>query len=68
MRVLWLGAGLLLLSACAQDTSKLAVLPAVYCYHTIGWADCYDAPQESQTTRLISYYGPAPQNRGFVGR
>jgi hypothetical protein len=52
----------------AQDTSPQP-LQAVYCYNNLGHSpDCYDVPLEPEARRLMGYYGPAPQVRGFYGR
>lgn len=80
VRVLLMLAGLPLLTGCnaaffsdgnpgshASDYN-VAQIPPVYCYNTLGEADCYDEPRETEAYRLINYVGPAPANRGFVGR
>ena len=44
-------------------------LQAVYCYNNLGHSpDCYDVPLEPEARRLMQYYGPDPQVRGFYGR
>ena len=44
-------------------------LQAVYCYNNLGHSpDCYDVPIEPEARRLMEYYGPAPQVRGYYGR
>jgi hypothetical protein len=73
MRGLLVLAGLaLVLGGCARparDTpAQVVVLPAVYCYHTLGDADCYEVPLDSEVRRLVNYYGPTPAVRGFSGR
>lgn len=34
--------------------------PPLYCYQTIGYPDCYQAPLPGQQSRLISAYLPKP--------
>jgi hypothetical protein len=42
---------------------------AVYCYNNLGHSpDCYDVPLEPEARRLMEYYGPAPEVRGYYGR
>lgn len=44
-------------------------VPTVYCYHTMTESpDCYDVPIEPEVRRLMGYYGPDPETRGFFGR
>lgn len=44
-------------------------LQAVYCYNNLGHSpDCYDVPIEADARRLLNYYGPDPQVRGYYGR
>jgi hypothetical protein len=44
-------------------------VPAVYCYQNLTQSpDCYDVPLEPEARRLMGYYGPDPQTRGFFGR
>ncbi len=32
----------------------------VYCYQSLGSADCYRTPHRRDDARLVNYYGPAP--------
>ncbi len=34
--------------------------PAVYCYRTLGDADCHKRPVPGAEERLVNYYGPPP--------
>jgi len=34
--------------------------PPIYCYRTIGDADCYKEPLPGAERRLVNYYGPPP--------
>jgi hypothetical protein len=36
--------------------------PPVYCYRTIGDADCYARPLAGAERRLVNYYGPPPDD------
>ncbi|MEP4379731.1 MAG: hypothetical protein ABJ215_00795 [Alphaproteobacteria bacterium] len=42
-----------------EDEAPLPVVP-VYCYDTIGAADCYEAPLEGAGNRLRGFEGPPP--------
>jgi len=64
--LLLLGALGALVAACSKPEPP--VLPAVYCYHTLGRADCYDVPQESEVRRMVGYDGPPPIVRGSAGQ
>ncbi len=44
-----------------EDDAPVPVVVPVYCYDTIGTADCYDAPLEGAANRLRGYEGPPPQ-------
>lgn len=73
MRALLLLAGsAFVLGGCARPAEDLpaqvVVLPATYCYHTLGKPDCYEVPLDSEVRRLISYFGPQPGIRGTSGR
>jgi hypothetical protein len=51
------------------QTPPSQAVPAVYCYHNMTESpDCYDVPLEPEVRRLMGYYGPDPQNRGYFGR
>lgn len=39
-------------------------IPTVYCYATLGQADCFDRPLKGQSYRLINYVGPTPSQVG----
>lgn len=41
-----------------------AAIPPVYCYATLGQADCYSAPLPGQAHRLIGYVGAPPTEAG----
>lgn len=43
-----------------EDDAPRPVVP-VYCYDTIGSADCYAAPLDGAANRLRGYEGPPPQ-------
>jgi len=72
-----LGAGLAL-AGCSENFRgphpynadlQAQVVPAVYCYSNLTHSpDCYDVPIEPEVRRLMGYYGPDPENRGFFGR
>lgn len=34
--------------------------PPVYCYKTIGDADCYRSPRPGQAARIVGHVGPPP--------
>lgn len=36
--------------------------PPIYCYRTIGDADCYRQPLVGAERRLVNYYGPPPED------
>ena len=42
-----------------DEVTPLVVVP-LYCYVTIGTADCYDAPLEGAGNRLRGFEGPPP--------
>ena len=42
-----------------EDEAPLPVVP-VYCYATIGTADCYNAPLQGAGNRLRGFEGPPP--------
>ncbi len=42
-----------------EDEAPLIVVP-VYCYDTIGNADCYHAPLDGAGNRLVGFQGPPP--------
>jgi hypothetical protein len=46
---------------------NVSAIPPVYCYETLADANCYSAPQEKETHRMINYVGPAPQTPGYSG-
>ncbi len=48
----------------SETTTAAATEPAptVYCYQTIGVADCYDEPIEGGGNRLVGFDGPPPRN------
>lgn len=73
MRAFLLLAGsALVLGACARPATdvpaQVVVLPAVYCYHSLGKPDCYEVPIDLEVRRMINYYGPEPAVRGYSGR
>ena len=43
-----------------EDGAAPRVVVPVYCYDTIGTADCYDAPLEGAANRLRGFEGPPP--------
>jgi hypothetical protein len=52
-----------------KDDLQPQVVPASYCYSNLTHSpDCYDVPLEPEVRRLMGYYGPDPQTRGFFGR
>ncbi len=53
----------------AFETLASQPVPTVYCYHTMTESpDCYDVPLEPEVRRLMGYFGPDPETRGFFGR
>jgi hypothetical protein len=53
-----------------KDDLQTQVLPAVYCYHNMTESpDCYSTPLDADDARrLMGYYGPDPDTRGYFGR
>jgi len=37
----------------------------LYCYRTLGRADCHRAPVAGDNGRLAGYYGPPPEGVGY---
>jgi hypothetical protein len=42
-----------------------AAMEPVYCYSTLGDADCYEIPRFGEEGRIIAYRGPAPPTVPF---
>lgn len=61
-----LAALILALSACANDETAyergVADYEPVYCYASLGDADCYRRPYFRDDRRLINHYGPTPRS------
>lgn len=61
-----LAALVLVLSACADDETAyergVADYEPVYCYASLGDADCYRRPYFRDDRRLINHYGPTPRS------
>jgi hypothetical protein len=47
-----------------EPTLSIAMAP-VYCYSTLGEADCFEVPRFGEERRIIAYRGPTPPAMPF---
>ena len=67
VRMAFLGlASAALLSSCGSDLlsyeEAVEDWEPIYCYRTIGDADCYALPVPGEERRLVNFYGPPPRS------